>query len=115
MPKITANLATNKPFFAGLVGEIIAAEEIKTAVQGYNGIRCKIKSDEGEEYAEMLWIRGEIGIKSKLGAFMTTLGSDTDLWLHKKVRILKWEAKDRDLEEVPSKAVPKPKAGKEPA
>jgi len=112
MPKISAKLAESKPFFPGLVGEITAAEELKTAVSGYNGVRCRIKADDGTEYSEMLWVRGEIGIKSKLGSFMSVFGSDTDLWLHKRVRILRWADKDRDVEEVPARAAAK-KAGKE--
>jgi len=105
MPRISTKLAESKPFFAGLVGEIVGAEEIKTAVSGYNGVRCRIKGDDGIEYAEMLWVRAEVGPRSKIGAFLLAFGSDTDLWLHKRVRILKWEAKDRDIEEVPQKPV----------
>ena len=107
MPKINAKFVENKPFFPGLVGEIVAAEEVKTAVSGYNGVRCRIKGDNEIEYGEMLWIRAEVGTKSKLGAFMSVFGSDTDLWLKKRVRILRWADKDRDVEEVPEKAAPK--------
>jgi len=115
MPKIEGKLAENKPFFVGLVGEIVAAEIVKTAVSGYNGVRCRVKDDaDGQEYGEMLWIRPEMGTKSKLGAFMAVLGSETDNWLHKRVRILRWADKDRDIEEVPKKAAAG-KGGKAPA
>lgn len=117
MPRIESKLAENKPFFAGLVGEIVAAEVIKTAVSGYNGVRTKVKDISGQEYGEMLWIRQEVGQNSKLGCFMSVFGSETDLWLHKHVRILRWEEKERAIEEVPAETIRrlgKKKADKEP-
>ena len=106
--KTTIQTRGEQTVLPGLVGEIIATEEVKTQVQGYTGIRCRVKTLEGEEYGEMLWERPEVGVKSKIGAFMSVFGTETDLWLHKWVRILKWEQKDREIEETTAKKPAQP-------
>jgi len=101
MPKITdVKLAERRPFYEGLEGVIVQAEEVKTLIRGYNGIRVTIKDDNGVEYSEMLWKRPEVGTRSKLGAFMTELGDDTDEWIGKRIKILVWKEKAREIAQV---------------
>jgi hypothetical protein len=99
MPIIETELATEKPFHEGLTGEIVSAEIVKTPVSGYSGIRVTIKeAGTDEKYAEMLWIRPRTGVKSKLGAFISVLGNNTDTWVGKLIKIVKWTAKEREIQ-----------------
>jgi len=99
MPKIQTEFRAEKPFYEGLVGEIKTAEVLKTAVSGYDGVRVTVEeAGTGEKYAEMLWIRGFVGLKSKLGAFISELGDNTDSWVGKTIRIVRWKEKDRQIQ-----------------
>lgn len=89
--------------------EIITAEEIKTAVQAFGGIRVQMKSmkqGDDQEYATMLWMRPEASRTSKLGAFLAAFTKalddeeaalDTDNWLEHKIRIISWKPKAREV------------------
>jgi hypothetical protein len=86
------------PFFEGLVGTIIRAEKVKTQRMGYEGIRVVVQDEKGNQYGEMLWIREQVGTRTKLGAFIITLGNDIRKWLMKKIRVISWKPKDRAIE-----------------
>jgi len=86
------------PFFEGLVGTIIRAEKVKTMRMGYNGVRVVVQDEKGNQYGEMLWIRDQVGTRTKLGTFITALGNDTRKWINKKIRIVSWKPKDRAIE-----------------
>ena len=124
MPKIPTVTVKNLPnFHPELVGQILSAEQIKTAQRGFEGIRIRLqanncaihnltaedkeKSKDGADHAEMLWTRAETGTTSKLGSFITALGDDTDVWVGKWIKVLRWAAKDREIE-----VVSEPKAAK---
>jgi hypothetical protein len=86
------------PFSEGLVGTIIRAEKVKTQRMGYDGVRVIVQDEKGNQYGEMLWIREQVGTRTKLGAFIVALGNDTRKWLMKKIRIVSWKPKDRAIE-----------------
>jgi hypothetical protein len=98
MPKIDTKLAERLPAFKeGLIGTIISADIVKTQQRGFDGVRCIIKGDDGNEYAEMLWVKNPVGPTSKLGTFIANLGDDTDKWIGKKIKIVRWVSKDREI------------------
>lgn len=87
---------------------ITGVEEVKTAVQGYSGIRVTMKSTNPKDkadYATMLWLREVAGANSKLGAFMAAfkeaLGEDaaynTDSWVGKTIRFVSWQPRKRQI------------------
>jgi len=101
MPKITdVKLAERRPFYEGLEGNITKAEIVKTAVHGWDGVRVVLQDDNGVEYSEVLWKRNEVGPKSKLGAFILELGDNTDDWVGKRIKILVWKEKAREIVQV---------------
>jgi hypothetical protein len=84
----------------GEIYTVLGAEQIRTDVQGFNGVRVTCRSADGGEVAEMLWIRPIVGERTKLGAFVKVLGPDTDGWIGKKIKVLKWERRNRQIEKV---------------
>lgn len=75
--------------------EITNVEEVTTDVSFYQGIRVEMVTAEAEIGTIMLWKRQVVGTKSKLGAFITLLGSNTDKWLHRWVVFSHWEKNAR--------------------
>ena len=93
----------------GQTYEIVKTEEVKTAVQGYNGIRVVMKntnkSDE-TEYATMLWTRERAGVNSKLGAFIAAFKDffgdeddayETNNWVGHTIRFISWQPRKREI------------------
>lgn len=78
--------------------EIVNVEEVTTDVSFYKGIRVEMTSAEAKMGSVMLWKRGVVGTGSKLGAFITLLGSNTDYWLHKWLIFRGWEKNKRHIE-----------------
>jgi hypothetical protein len=87
---------------------IVAVEEVKTAVQGFTGIRISMKSDKNPDvnYATMLWTREVAGKSSKLGSFIYAFkeffgdiekAMDTDNWIGHTVRLISWAPKKREV------------------
>jgi len=84
--------------------EIVNVEDVQTDVAMYKGIRVELLSVKAQTGTVMLWKRPVTGTGSKLGVFITKLGSNTDRWLHKWVIFREWEAKKRLIELVPAPA-----------
>ncbi|GAJ17211.1 unnamed protein product, partial [marine sediment metagenome] len=82
--------------------EIINVEDVSTDVAQYKGIRVEFLSAKGHTGTVMLWKRPVTGTGSKLGVFISALGSNTDKWLHKWVIFKSWEQKARVIELVPA-------------
>lgn len=78
--------------------EITNVEDVTTEVSFYKGLRVQLLTKKAEEGSIMLWSRPITSPKSKLGAFITLLGSDTDKWLHKKIKIVDWRQGARIIE-----------------
>lgn len=91
-------LAEQLPGFEeGDVIEIKSVEVVQTAVQGFRGVRVSGTDQNGTEKAEMLWLRPVVGSRSKLGAFIAALGNDIDKWVGKKVKIITWRHRNREI------------------
>jgi hypothetical protein len=86
------------PFSEGLTATIVKAEKIKTQRMGYKGVRVVVEDEKGNQYGEMLWIREQVGTRTKLGTFLTALGNDTRNWIGKKIHVITWKPKDREIE-----------------
>jgi hypothetical protein len=96
--KIPTKLAVSRPSFeVGGVYTITQVEQVKTALRGFEGLRVTAVDEDGEEHAEMLWLRETVGNTSKLGAFVSVLGDDTDNWIGKRIRIVSWTPKNRQI------------------
>lgn len=90
--------------------KITAAEDTKTAVQGFKAVRVSLESikpeEKEKEFATMLWAREVAGISSKMGSFLHAFGEylgdedmalDTDNWIGKTIRIVSWKEKKREI------------------
>ena len=88
--------------------------DVVTDVKSYDGVRVELLSIKGHVGNVMLWKRPVTGKASKLGVFITVLGSNTDKWLHKWVIFRGWEKGNRNIELVPApvEAVSKATTGK---
>jgi len=78
--------------------EIINVENVTTDVSFYKGIRVELLSAKAKDGSVMLWQRPITTAASKMGAFITLLGSNTDKWLHKWVFFRGWEKNKRVIE-----------------
>ena len=78
--------------------EIVNVEGVTTDVSMYQGIRVEMLTAKAKTGTIMLWKRPITGTGSKLGVFITKLGSNTDKWLHKWIIFREWEAKKRLIE-----------------
>ena len=111
-----AELAKTEEPVGGKSYIITKTEEVKTAVQGFNGLRvtfdptdAKEKAalkEEGKTCCTMLWMRETAGVKSKLGSFLDAftnflgdedLAMDTDNWSKHEIRIISWKEKAREI------------------
>jgi hypothetical protein len=75
---------------------IKSVETVKTT-KG-DGIRVIFEDSYGNEYGTMLWVKEQVGNKSKLGAFITVLGTNENEWVGKKIKIVAWGKADRQIE-----------------
>lgn len=100
MPKIKAELppAGEEKLKLDKKYVVLVAEEFESDLQGFYGIRVVLDGGKDDMLTIPLWVRGTVGRKSKLGAFMAVLGDDTDTWLGKVIKVTKWATKDRQIE-----------------
>jgi len=84
--------------------EIVNVEPVTTDVAQYSGLRVELLNAKAQTGSIMLWKRPVTGTGSKLGVFITKLGSNTDRWLHKWLIFREWEVKKRLIELVPAPA-----------
>lgn len=82
----------------GVRYEIENVEETVTDVQRFRGLRVLLAKDGGGEGSVMLWERPVTSPRSKCGAFITLLGSNTDKWLHKRIIFKEWKQGARIIE-----------------
>jgi len=82
--------------------EVVNIEDVSTDVAQYQGIRVELLDTKGQTGTVMLWKRPVTGTGSKLGVFITKLGSNTDRWLQKWVIFYEWEPKKRLIGIVPA-------------
>ena len=78
--------------------EITNVEDVTTDARQFSGIRVEMLTAKAKTGAVMLWKRPITGKGSKLGVFITLLGSNTDKWLHKWLVFRQWEERQRLIE-----------------
>jgi len=78
--------------------EINNVEDIKTEVGAYSGFRVGLLSMKGDEGSVMLWKRPITSPRSKLGSFVSLLGSNTDKWLKEWIIFRSWQQNGRVIE-----------------
>ena len=78
--------------------EIVNVEEVTTDVSAYKGLRVQLLTKKAEEGTIMLWRRPVTTPRSKLGAFISLLGDNTDKWLHKWIKFADWRIGARSIE-----------------
>ena len=100
MPKINVEVAETQPEpqenHVYIIGE---CELFTSQIHGYKGLRVPMKDEaDQKEIVAALWMREVAGKQSKLGAFITVLGQDTDTWLGKKIMVKSWRPNLRKIE-----------------
>jgi len=101
MPKIDTQLVGEQESpDIGVVYTITDVDEFKSAVQSFKGYRVTMKDATGNEVVEALWKQEVAGPNSKIGAYITALGNDTDKWIGKKVKYINWVKGNRNIEVV---------------
>lgn len=78
--------------------EIVFVEDITTQVGMYQGFRVSLLSADAKDGSVMLWKQQRVSTRSKTGAFLALLGTDTDNWLHNWVIFRAWERNNRRVE-----------------
>lgn len=119
MPRIKSELAEGVEPEEGRTYAITEVEVgQKTEVQGFVGHRVQLeptkrKKDDENVYATMLWDREQAGVKSKLGSFLAgfldfygdeDIAFNTDNWIGCVIRVVKWAARDREIEIIEGKS-----------
>jgi len=105
MPKIDTEVREGADTVdEGKVYEITNVEDIQTDVQQFSGIRVTLLSAKAEGGNVVLWKRPVTGKGSKLGVFITVLGANTDKWLHKWIKFVTWQPRNRVIEVVAAPA-----------
>lgn len=80
--------------------EIASVEQVKTQLRGLDGLRVTCVDQDGEQATTMLWLRDTVSANSKLGAFITALGNNTDDWEGKIIYTRFWRDRNREIEVV---------------
>lgn len=99
MPKIKVEIAESLPEpVEGHIYVIGEAELFTSQVRGYKGLRVPMADvSDASEVVAALWMREIAGSNSKLGAFVSVLGEDTDSWTGKKIQIVSWRQGNRKI------------------
>jgi len=87
-------------------------EEVKTEISAYDGFRVELLDIKGNVGSVMLWKRPVTTPKSKLGAFISLLGTNTDKWMRKWIIFRGWSQGNRNIELT---SAPSAEAGKSKA
>lgn len=73
-------------------------DEVTTEVGAYVGFRVELLDIKGNTGSVMLWKRPVTSPKSKLGSFVSLLGSNTDKWLRQWIIFHGWQQNMRLIE-----------------
>jgi hypothetical protein len=76
---------------------VVGAEEFVSEVNGYHGIRITLDGGTEDVLAIPLWVSEVVSRKSKLGAFMVALGTDYKKWGAERIKVTRWNQKDREV------------------
>lgn len=114
MPKINTKVAETQPDLSeDGEYEVVTVESMKTIQNNWPAIRIACKDAEGIEFVAMAWLPKDMSQGtadySKLGAFMSKMGDDTDSWVGKKFRVDEWKAKHNEIAIIEDFTSKKPK------
>ena len=62
-------------------------------------IRVTLEDNDKKQYSTALWIKDTVSAKSKAGAFAIALGNNPEEWEGKRIKIISWTAKNREIQE----------------
>jgi hypothetical protein len=99
MPEIPTKIAEQLP--EPKENETYTITEVETftsQVRAYKGLRVTMVTANNETAVSALWLREVAGKKSKLGSFLTALGTNTDNWVNKRIRFVAWRDKNREIQ-----------------
>ncbi|MBU2249571.1 MAG: hypothetical protein KKD77_22685 [Gammaproteobacteria bacterium] len=82
----------------GVEYHIDNVEIVTTDVKAFAGIRVVLVDKKKDTRSVMLWQRPVTSPESKLGAFISLLGSNTDKWLGHKIIFRDWRQGARLVE-----------------
>ena len=63
-------------------------------------IRVTLEDNDKKQYSTALWIKDTVSAKSKVGAFAIALGNDPTTWEGKRIKIISWTAKNREIQAI---------------
>jgi len=100
MVKLKTEVAESLPEpLEGHIYTIGEADLFTSQVRGYKGLRVPMKDVKDDtEVIAVLWMREVAGENSKLGAFLSVLGDETDSWKGKKIQVVAWREKNRKIQ-----------------
>ena len=103
MPKLKVVLALpgDEVIKVGKKYVIASVEEFTSDVNHYKGIRVTLVDDDGQASTSALWLGDVVNRASKLGAFIDSLGDDTDNWSGRIIQFETWTAKARKIRVLP--------------
>lgn len=110
--KIGTQIIVEKDLVEKQKYEVVGVEEF-VSPQQQKGIKVKAKSltsSDTSKYACILWVRDNVGINSKLGAFVVGLGeidnegnpiqTDAKAWIGRKFLVVSWAEKNRQIQAI---------------
>lgn len=122
VPKIDTAIAGANPPEEGKNYLISDAELTTTDIRSYTAVRVTLKEvgkgkpyklakEDGEpiEKVTMLWVREQVGAKSKMGCFLSAFRdffaggehendfNDTDYWKGHHIHVLAWKEREREI------------------
>jgi len=77
---------------------ITKVEQGKGAFGEY--IRVTLEDNDKNQYSTALWVKDTVSAKSKAGAFAIALGNDPATWEGKRIKIISWTAKNRQIQAI---------------
>jgi len=96
--KIVATIQEGKEY----VIESVEKVEVKSGNKTYDALEVimnPLDKNDDKSYSVTLWLTDTASSTSKLGSFISAFDSnDTDTWLAKVIKIVKWQNKDREIE-----------------
>jgi len=101
MPEIKTNLFAEPKQNTVYVITDVKQKDVKTdeGIKPALSVLMKnVDSDDAMVYSTTLWLTDNSTTTSKLGSFVLALGTNTDSWKNKKIKILSWIEKDREIE-----------------
>ena len=80
---------------------IAKVENVVTQRFGYKALRVTLEDERGNRAVTMLWLTERATPTSKIGAFISVLGKDTDEWVGKKIQFVSWRGRNRKIQLAP--------------